>query len=435
MKRLACLLLILILAMTFSHHANAQLWKRIENEVKTRAEYHMVNDAGNVTDKAIDKTEDAAVNAIKGHHHNENNNSNVNQNDNTAQVTLPSQDLSPASTNETVSVAATPTIAFYKNYDFVTGDQILFETNFVNQQDAELPARLGTLNGTAEIQTYHGEKVLHLEKGNNVCLIPIMDSTDYLPAQFTIEFDMRYNDPNPKSFNSFSIQFYKPDKTQRDVKLYDGNYHFLIYEADQIDFGPSIGGKELSQDVERDLIRPDTWHHIAIYIHNNIGKAYIDQYRVAASNMMIKGATKLAIKSDGRMEYMIKNIRIAGGGSDAYHKIMTTGKLVTHGIRFASNKADILPESMGAINEVYNILKNHPNLKFKINGYTDNDGNADLNMKLSQKRANAVKKQLIDMGIDVDRLTTKGFGEEDPIDTNTTPEGKANNRRVEFVKK
>jgi outer membrane protein OmpA-like peptidoglycan-associated protein len=170
-------------------------------------------------------------------------------------------------------------------------------------------------------------------------------------------------------------------------------------------------------------------------VHDNIGKAYIDQYRVAASNMMMKGASKLAIKTNGRMEYLIKNLRIAGGGSDAYHKIMTEGKLVTHGIHFASGKADILPESMGTINEVYNILKNHADLKLEIDGYTDNDGSADVNLELSQQRADAVKAQLRGLGIDDARLTTKGFGEQKPVATNDTPEGKANNRRVEFVKK
>jgi outer membrane protein OmpA-like peptidoglycan-associated protein len=331
--------------------------------------------------------------------------------------------------------APAPGIASYKNYDFVPGEKVIFQTDFSNQQDAELPARLGTLSGTAEIQTYKGEKVLHLEKGNGVILIPMMDSANYLPGQFTVEFDMMYNTPNPKEFNSFDVHFYKPDKTQKDLQFNLGDYHFHLYEADLIDFGPSITGKNLTDAVINDLKVPNKWHHFAIYVHNNIGKVYIDQYRVAASNLMPKGVSKLAIKTDGRVEYMIKNIRIAGGGSDAYHKIMTEGKLVTHGIHFETGKADILPESMGTINEVYKILNNHPELKLEIDGYTDNVGKADMNLKLSQQRADAVKEQLAGLGIDTARLTTKGFGDKNPVDTNSTPEGKANNRRVEFVKK
>jgi outer membrane protein OmpA-like peptidoglycan-associated protein len=329
---------------------------------------------------------------------------------------------------------ATAAVASYKNYDFVPGDNIIFQTNFAQQQNAELPARLGTLSGTAEIQTYKGDKVLHLEKGDGVSLIPIMDKKNYLPGQFTIEFDLLYNAPDPGSFNTFSVHFYKADKTQEDLKYNEGDYHFLIYEAYHIDFGPTISGKDVNQEVINALKVPDVWHHFAIYVHNNVGKLYIDQYRVAASNMMPKGAVKLVIKTDGRMEYMIKNVRVAGGGSDAYNKIMTEGKLVTHGIHFASGKSDILPESMGTINEVYKIMQNHSDLKFEIDGYTDNIGAADYNLKLSQQRADAVKKQLLNMGVDLSRLTTKGFGETKPMDKNDTPEGRANNRRVEFVK-
>ena len=135
------------------------------------------------------------------------------------------------------------------------------------------------------------------------------------------------------------------------------------------------------------------------------------------------------------MEHMIKDFRLAGGGSDAYHKIMTSGKLVTHGIHFASGKADILPEFMGTINEVYHILDRHPELKLEIGGYTDNDGTPDANTKLSRERAGAVEGQLVTMGIDTTRLAAKGLGETSPVASNDTPEGKASNRRVEFLRR
>jgi outer membrane protein OmpA-like peptidoglycan-associated protein len=112
----------------------------------------------------------------------------------------------------------------------------------------------------------------------------------------------------------------------------------------------------------------------------------------------------------------------------------TDVKIVTHGINFDYNKATVQPESMGTLNMIVQILKDNPELKFEVGGHTDSDGDASYNLQLSQQRAEAVKKALIDLGIAGTRLTTKGYGLTKPISDNGSPEGKANNRRVEFVK-
>jgi outer membrane protein OmpA-like peptidoglycan-associated protein len=123
-----------------------------------------------------------------------------------------------------------------------------------------------------------------------------------------------------------------------------------------------------------------------------------------------------------------------GGAMNMLGKLTTDGKIVTHGILFDTGNATLKPQSMGVLNELAKTLKENAALKIEIDGHTDTDGNAQLNMKLSQDRAEAVKRQLVSMGIDGARLTTKGLGSTKPIDNNTTPEGKANNRRVELVK-
>ena len=89
---------------------------------------------------------------------------------------------------------------------------------------------------------------------------------------------------------------------------------------------------------------------------------------------------------------------------------------------------------MGVINEIYDLLAEHPEIKVSVEGHTDSDGDFDMNQQLSDERARTVMNQLVAMGIAQDRLISKGFGKSKPMDTNDTPEGKANNRRVEFVK-
>jgi len=79
-------------------------------------------------------------------------------------------------------------------------------------------------------------------------------------------------------------------------------------------------------------------------------------------------------------------------------------------------------------------MNEHPEIKFSIEGHTDSDGDAQFNMTLSDQRANTVMNELIAQGIDGERMISKGFGEDVPVAENGTAEGKANNRRVEFVK-
>lgn len=103
-------------------------------------------------------------------------------------------------------------------------------------------------------------------------------------------------------------------------------------------------------------------------------------------------------------------------------------------VNFASNKADILPESQAQIQQVINLLKENPDLKLSVNGHTDHVGQAAHNLRLSKARADSVKQALVKAGIADHRLKAQGFGDTQPITDNQTTEAQAQNRRVELVK-
>ena len=114
---------------------------------------------------------------------------------------------------------------------------------------------------------------------------------------------------------------------------------------------------------------------------------------------------------------------------------MTVGSnIILHGINFASASARLDPETYPVLDDVFQTLVDYPEMEIEIRGYTDNVGDFAANKALSERRALAVKKYLSDQGIDPKRIRAVGFGELDPIDTNSTSEGRKANRRIEFVR-
>ena len=107
--------------------------------------------------------------------------------------------------------------------------------------------------------------------------------------------------------------------------------------------------------------------------------------------------------------------------------------LKLHKVEFETNSAKLTKEGMDTVKKVSDVLKKYPDIIIEIAGHTDSDGNADYNMKLSQKRVDEVKKELIGLEIDANRLKAVGYGESKPLVPNDTPENKARNRRVEFI--
>lgn len=417
-NKVAFLMVITVMSLLFimgTTPLKAQLWKKVKDRVQRTVENKVTQKSEDVTNNAMHKAEGA----VQG---------------NNGSGTNPAVDGAKGESGAEASSAQykmATSVSDYKSYDFVPGDKIIFAPDISQEPDAELPARFKLIKGNAEIQSYEGEKILHLDEGSRSVITPLMSTESYLPEQFTVEFDMAYenNDSYMRYTNYFDVNFHKPDNEAWETPV----YQFRILSAYGCEWGKT-GHVKFSESLGKALSTGNSWHHIAIYVNKNIGKVYIDQFRVAASNTMATGVGKMSINMDGRYGIKIKNFRLAAGGTDKYNKVVTDGKFITHGILFDVAKSTIKPQSAGTLNEVAKMMQAHPELKFEIDGHTDSDGAENANLQLSQQRAQAVKAELVKMGISADKLTTKGLGETKPIDSNDTQEGKANNRRVEFIK-
>jgi outer membrane protein OmpA-like peptidoglycan-associated protein len=183
-------------------------------------------------------------------------------------------------------------------------------------------------------------------------------------------------------------------------------------------------------------------HHYAIAVNKRRVRLWVNQKKLldvprALPETAIMNSVKLNIHTfkDGVERVFISNFKVAKGGLDLRRTLLNDGQVSTSGILFDSGSASIKPQSYGIIKQISQVLAQDKNMKLKIVGHTDSDGNDDTNLSLSKQRAAAVKQALVSIyGVDGSRLSTDGKGEQDPIADNSSAEGKAKNRRVVFIK-
>jgi OOP family OmpA-OmpF porin len=321
----------------------------------------------------------------------------------------------------------------WAKYDFVPGTEIIFEDDFRGEQNGEFPSRWDITKGTVEMAQFGEDMVVYFRKTNaNVpdAILPLLKnrSEDYLPEEFTIEFDCYFYN---KKIDNYTYYLF----------LYDVKNQMKIMSPSKpirVDFN------QITYDHGGDLypgqnaMKPTAgWRHVAISFNKRALKCYLDDTRLVNIPNIEFNPTGIMLSAgnvSGNGKPFIKNVRIAKGAVPLYDKFLVDGKFVTTGIKFDVNKATIKPESMGTINYVVKMMTDHPELKFSVEGHTDSDGEDAANQKLSEARSKSVLEAMVKLGISGDRLASLGHGESKPMAGNDTPEGKAQNRRVEFVK-
>ena len=427
MKRLVMMVLVLV-AIGGTTEVSAQSWldqlgKKVKEKAKDKVEQKILQKTDQVIEKAFDKTEEA----VKGNGGNQTG---------VPQEAAPQQPVQQApvvqeTPSEPVQAAPQPQSLemTYAKSDFVAGDEIFFEDNQANEQLGEFPSQWDVDYGNAEIVQMGGDKVI-MTQGYTAIMPLIGDGKNYFPESFTVEFDIypQHCYSVETATDQFEIGFNDSRTLVARFHTYRDQGCFLYTNWRK----PNDDGGSSDSSDNNVYFSNNEWHHVAISFNKRACKIYVDGFRVLNIPNM-KQPTSMWIWSNEKQAYF-KNFRIAKGAVPLYDRMMSDGKFITYGITFDVGKATIKPESMGEINRIVQLMTENPDLKFSVEGHTDNTGKEASNQTLSEQRSQAIVDKLVELGIAKDRLTAVGKGQNSPIASNSTDEGRAKNRRVEFVK-
>lgn len=338
--------------------------------------------------------------------------------------------------DDTQTVSNGKDLSLYATYDFVPGDSVLFSDDMRDEELNEIPSRWILDAGRAEIAEKEGEKMIAARQGS--VLRPRMKGLTYLPKRFTIEYDIKYVNWVWQYGRYASLTLANPS-LDKNPDYGSFSSPIKIWASGEASFLKAEGKWPLEgRDDPAYQAAMKGWKHIAIAVNEKSVKIYVNQFRIANAQYEFGVPSSLIFKIEGDYEapVLIKNFKIMGGGKNPAKQITTDRVFIARGIQFERASPALLPESMGEINRLVQMMNDNAELKFEIGGHTSTEpgSSAEANQTLSEARAKTVKDKMIELGISAGRLSSKGYGQNKPIGSNDTPEGRASNRRVEFVK-
>lgn len=323
------------------------------------------------------------------------------------------------------SAAAAPVL--WTNYDFVPGERVIYYADFTDDQVGNFPARLLFVEGNMEVAELGGRRVLRATSQSKLS-IPL---PEVLPQRFTIEIDV-INRPSLDG-----TDFHLRGSPGR---IDDAKTSIIAWGSDGVAMLGGGGGEVRLSNNEANRVRyRGKPAQLRILGDGKYVKVYLDEKRLAnVPNANFDRSKLLHLVIDARTEdnsAYVSRIRVAESRKSLYDDLMAAGHAATQGLLFDTGSDRLKPESISTLKQIAAMLEQHPELKLRIEGHTDNVGSKDANRALSDKRAAAVKAALVkDYKVNGGRLESKGFGDTKPAGGNDTAEGRSNNRRVELVK-
>ncbi|MGV3510199.1 MAG: OmpA family protein [Sphingobacteriaceae bacterium] len=407
MKKKLTLATLLIVFITFDSNAQFKdLGKRIEGKIKRKIDQK----TDRTIDKALNKGEDKIDEGVNS--------------------------ATKKNTDESTEKFKTS-----GTFDFVPGDKALFTDDLQRENTGDFPSKWNT-NGSGEVVVADGKKWLKF-KGNSF-YIPQVSSS--LPENYTIEFDLATEGLNQKVSSTLNLGIilddnsgFKTGSNMAMAKIYFAQYIPIGVKVSNRVSGSQVINNTINEDFRKALVGTSK---VSITVNKNRFRLWLNQNKLVDIPSLVPTATKaLKFKLEGFNEdfkqasISLSNLRIAESGIDLRSKLINEGRVSTNAILFDTGSDRLKPESYAVIEQIAGALNQETAMKITIIGHTDADGDAATNLDLSKRRAAAVKTALNSrFAIDQSRLLTDGKGESKPVDNNATAQGKANNRRVEFVK-
>jgi flagellar motor protein MotB len=429
-------LIAVLCMMAFLQSGQAQFLKKIKERAKQAAEETVLRKTEEITaeetSKKIDTVYDKATKPKKNKRKKKDSTESGND------------DIGELGGTEDTDGGSPNTFGVYSKFTFVPGNKQLFNDFFGLDEIGDFPAHWETA-GSGEVVMLEGSEDSWLSLQRRSGYYPSIEKE--LPENYTIEFDLISHGYGNGSGNSKLYLAFLPKKAYSmgqagsvaDIELLFGDF-FSIKNVENFGNEAQVRVANIIDRNRTDLINAPM--HISIAVNKKRLRLWVNEEKYVDSPNLLQGKLGRHFIIEARDILPekghfvgITNFMIAESSEDLSSLLLKNGKYATTGIYFDYDSWVVKPESYGVIKEIADVLTATPQLNLKIVGHTDNSGDVDYNQSLSENRAEAVKQVLVEQfGIPENRLEFEGKGETEPVDDNNTLTGKANNRRVEFIK-
>ncbi len=330
--------------------------------------------------------------------------------------------LAQAAPPQAPASSAQPELTTLKS-TFIPGEKTLFYDDFTDMSAGDAPPHFKIRGAAPELKA--GGNIRQLTVTARGSMFPNLTA---LPKNFTFEAEVKA-DASGRAISTL-------------ILLAKAKQIFMLSTTaspKQVDLVASLRAPYQELGRKRTAANWDEPVKLALWVQNGRLRVFTNGEKQLDFNQVdMPAIDSIEIAHDfygANQAIGYRMVRFAESTPDFSQTIASSGRYVTHGILFDTGSDRLKPDSAPVIQSIATGLETNPNLKLKIEGHTDSVGNAAGNLDLSKRRAEAVRTVLTSQfKVDPSRLTAAGLGATKPMDSNDTPQGRAQNRRVEFVK-